>query len=73
MTDSGFPTVRTALAAGCNVAAICTDCGRDRELNLGDLIDRGHADTALLQLPLRCACGSARCRIVVSGSPPGYR
>lgn len=36
------------MAASCNVAVICADCGHDRDLDLGELIDRGHADTALL-------------------------
>lgn len=67
-----LPTVRSALAARCKVAAICDACDHDRELDLNDLIARGHGDTALLALPLRCACGAAQFRMVVSGSPPGY-
>ena len=69
MTEA-LPTVRTALAAHCRVSAHCLDCERVQELNLEALAER-HTDTALIRLPLRCRCGSRRCRIVVSGREPG--
>ena len=65
-----LPTVSTALAAHCRVSAHCLDCERVQELNLEALAER-HADTALIRLPLRCRCGSRRCRVVVSGREPG--
>jgi len=63
-------TVRTALAAHCTVAALCLRCDHVRDLDLEVLAER-HADTALIVLPLRCRCGSRRCRIIVSGREPG--
>ena len=65
-----LPTIRTALAAHCRVSARCLDCERVQELNLEALTER-YVDTALIRLPLRCRCGSRRCRIVVSGREPG--
>jgi hypothetical protein len=70
VTDPPLPTVRTALAARCRVAALCLDCDRARDLDLKALA-KHHADTPLIRLPLRCRCGSRRYRIIVSGREPG--
>lgn len=65
-----LPTIRTALATYCRVSAHCLDCERVQELNLEALAER-HVDMALIQLPLRCRCGSRRCRVVASAREPG--
>ena len=62
------PTVRTTLAAGAYLAAICRQCHHGAEVDLADLEQRGLGDTKLLALRLRCtACNAADCAIVVSG------
>ena len=69
--SGGLPTVRSALAAHCQVAALCLSCDHVRNLDLRELATR-HADTALIQLPLRFQrCGARRFRIIVSGRLPG--
>ena len=71
MTDAPLPTVRTALAAHCRVAALCLKCDHVRDLDLEALLRR-QADTPLVRLPLLCRrCGSRRYRIIVSGREPG--
>ena len=70
MIDQPLPTIRTALAAHCRVAALCLRCDHVRDLDLEALAER-YVDTALIRLPLRCRCGSRRYRIVVSGQEPG--
>jgi hypothetical protein len=48
MTDAPLPTVRTALAAHCRVAALCLKCDHVRDLNLEALLKRrkrGDGDT----------------------------
>jgi hypothetical protein len=69
--SGGLPTVRSALAAHCQAAALCLTCDHIRNLDLRELATR-HADTALVELPLRCqGCGARRFRIIVSGRLPG--
>jgi hypothetical protein len=68
--SGGLPTVRSALAAHCQAAALCLTCDHIQDLDLRELATR-HADTALIQLPLRCQrCGARRFRIIVSGRSP---
>ena len=58
MTE-GLATVRTALAAHCQVAALCLHCDHVHDLDLKALAQR-HADTPLARLSLRCRCGSRK-------------
>ncbi len=67
---SDAPTPRTSLAARVSVTAICRVCGHNQPLDLADLIARGHADTPLLALPLRCRCGERGFEVIVSGYRP---
>jgi hypothetical protein len=60
-------TVATALAAECRLHAICADCERVQQIDLQALVDAGWTRTPLVDLPLRCRCGSRRCSAVVSG------
>ena len=69
MTEA-LPTIRTALAAHCRVAALCLRCEHVHDLDLKALAKR-HADMPLIKLPPRCPCGSRACRVVVSGQEPG--
>jgi hypothetical protein len=65
--DSDLPTIRTAQAAHCLVAALCLKCDHAQDLDLNALA-KGYADTPLIHLPLRCGrCGSRAFRVVVSG------
>jgi hypothetical protein len=53
------------------VQAYCRHCRdpRYRTLDLQKLIDHGHGDTPLIELPLRCVdCGKRGHGIVVSGA-----
>jgi hypothetical protein len=59
-------TVWGALESGCRVDAVCSDCQNIRRLDLAKLADEGRADVPLIELPLRCICGSKRSRIIVS-------
>jgi hypothetical protein len=56
------------------VQAYCKHCRspRYRTLDLQKLIDQGHGDTPLIELPLRCIeCGKRGHGIVVSGGRRG--
>jgi hypothetical protein len=62
------PTPRTSLASHLRVNAYCAHCANRAPLDLAQLIQAGHGDTPLLELPLRCT----RCRrfghtVLVSG------
>ena len=66
MSDAATP--RTTLAAHATLHVICRTCQRERQADLAALIEAGHGGTPLPALRWRCqACGSADCRIVVSG------
>ena len=67
--DRPLTTVGTAIAAECIVDALCLDCDHIRRLDLPAPTARGMQDTPLIRLPLRCRCGSRRCRVIVSGRP----
>ncbi|HYZ22507.1 MAG TPA: hypothetical protein VE690_10150 [Rhodopila sp.] len=65
-----LPTPRMYLGVH-TVQAYCKHCRhpRYRTLDLQKLIDQGHADTPLVELPLRCIdCGKRGHGIVVSGA-----
>ena len=62
------PSVRTTLAAGAYLSAICRRCQHAAEIDLAALERRGLGDLQLLALRLRCtACGAADCSVVVAG------
>jgi hypothetical protein len=65
--DAPLPTVRSALAAGCQVHAVCRTCDRIVRLDIGRLAGQDYAETPLIQLPRRCQCGSSNCGVAVSG------
>lgn len=67
MADKDHPpaTVRSSMKAHLSVTAICRACDRYQLLDLTDLVRRGHEDTPLLELPLRCRCGSRAYTVVV--------
>jgi hypothetical protein len=64
--DTPLATVKTALAAHCNVDALCLNCDRVRRLDFVALAGAGRLNTPLIRLPLRCKCGSAKCRLVAT-------
>ena len=66
-SDAPLPTVRTALAARCQVHAVCRACDRIRLLDLDRLANDGYGDVPLIKLSLRCECGSRDCGVAVSG------
>jgi hypothetical protein len=49
------------------VHAACRTCDRITLLDLDRLATEGYADTPLIQLPLRCQCGSTNYGVAVSG------
>ena len=65
MVIPDLPTVRTALAAHCQVAALCLDCDHVRDLDLEALAER-HADTPLIGLPHGGARNRPRLKNVLS-------
>jgi hypothetical protein len=61
-------TVQTALTAQRRVDALCLKCEHMRRLDLAHLAGRGHENTPLTRLPLRCtACQASDFRVIVSG------
>jgi hypothetical protein len=67
------PTPRLYLGVH-TVQAYCQYCRHPkyRTLDLQKLIDRGHGDTPLLELPLRCVeCGKRGHGIIVRGARQG--
>ena len=67
-----LPTVSSTLAVRHEVWATCAACSRSRPLDLAALQAAGWGSTALVDLPLRCQCGSRRVGITVSGGGYGY-
>ena len=62
------PTPRTSAAAHVTVTAYCKHCTHGAQLDLPALIEAGHGDTPLLELPLRCEqCREVGHTVVVSG------
>jgi hypothetical protein len=64
---SGPATVRSSIAAGVLVHALCLDCDHVHPIDLAELAGRGLAGAPLPELRLRCGCGSGHCRVIVSG------
>ena len=62
-----LPTVASNLAVGHDVWAICGRCNRARELDLAALAMAGYGNTPVIELPLRCECGSRDVKIRISG------
>jgi hypothetical protein len=56
--DRPLPTVRSALANGCQVDALCQDCENISRLDRVRLAPLGYGALPLIELPLICACGS---------------
>jgi hypothetical protein len=62
------PTPHTTVAAHCGVNAYCRHCSNKAPLDLEALIQAGHGDTPLLELPLRCSeCRRLGHTVLVSG------
>jgi len=59
-----LPTVRSTRKHH-QVAAICRSCDRIRQLDLAALETAGHGNAPLIELRLRCACGSRDIQISV--------
>ena len=49
------------------MAALCLECDQLRELDLRGFAANRLAGTPLVELPLRCGCGSRAFRVTVSG------
>ena len=59
------PTIRSTHESGHNVLVRCTRCDRATPLDLPGLIVAGRGELALVELPMRCACGSRKRTITV--------
>ena len=68
--DSDPPTVNDAIRARLRVLGWCNSCDHSHTINLGALVRRGHGETQLIRLKLKCSeCGSSNCRAIVNGTP----
>ena len=67
-----LPTVRSTRALKHEVYAACAVCHRSKQLDLKKLEAAGHGDVPLVELKLRCECGSRRTSITVTGGWHGY-
>nr|WP_321986100.1 hypothetical protein [uncultured Lichenicoccus sp.] len=53
-----LPTIRITHESGHNVLVRCNRCDRATPLDLPSLIAAGRGEVALVELPMRCSCGS---------------
>lgn len=72
-TVTDLPPARTTLAGGFRLDVWCKACQRTVDRDLGRLIDEGHGDVALTELPWRCGCGSRQCGTIVTARRVGPR
>jgi hypothetical protein len=70
MRDDALPTPRS-IPQGYVVSAWCRACQRTVLLDLPALVAGGHGDVPLIQLPLRCRCGSDLFGIIVGAISSG--
>lgn len=65
-----LPTPRS-MPPGYDVNAWCRKCQHTVRLDLAALIANGHGDVLLVNLPLRCRCGSPQFGIIVGAISAG--
>jgi hypothetical protein len=70
MTDDALPTPRS-IPQGYDVSAWCRACQHTVRLDLPALVGGGHGDVPLIQLPLRCRCGSDQFGVIVGAVSTG--
>lgn len=71
MSDPTPATVASSLRAHVDVTVYCRVCRHSGPLDLEAMAERGHTDTPLLALPLRCRCGARSFEVRVSAQQTG--